>query len=109
MREIEAAIDAADAFAFVLTPDSLASEVCARELAHAVAQNKRILPLVHRDAGDIQAPDALAKLNWIFLRDSDDFDAALGVLLVAVDTDLDWVQAHTRALITASATFGHSE
>ena len=100
-REIEAAIDAADAFAFVLSPDSLASAVCGRELAHAVAQNKRLLPIVHRDAVDVPVPPALARLNWIFLRDGDDFDAALGVLLAAVDTDLDWVQAHSRLLVRA--------
>ena len=100
-REIEAAIDAADAFAFVLSPDALASAVCARELAHAVAQNKRLLPIVHRDAVDVPVPPALARLNWIFLRDGDDFDTALGVLLAAVDTDLDWVQAHSRLLVRA--------
>lgn len=107
-REIEAAIDAADAFAFLLSPDSLASAVCVRELAHAVAQNKRILPLVRRDAGDGPVPAALAKLNWIFLRDGDDFDTALGVLLAAVDTDLDWVQAHTRLLVRAREWEGKS-
>jgi len=101
MREIEAAIDGAQAFAFVLSPDSLASAVCAREVAHAVAQNKRILPIVHRDCGDVPVPAALAKLNWIFLRAGDDFDAALDVLLAAIDTDLDWVQAHTRLLVRA--------
>ncbi len=99
MREIEAAIDGADAFIFTLTPDSLASEVCARELAHAVAQNKRILPLVHRDAEGVPVPPALARLNWIFVRDGDDFDAALSVLLSAIDTDLEWVQAHSRLLV----------
>ena len=100
-REIEAAIDGADAFAFVLGPDSLASAVCARELAHAVAQNKRVLPIVHHDVAGVPVPPVLARLNWIFLRDSDDFDAALDVLLAAVDTDLDWVHAHSRLLMRA--------
>ena len=34
------AIDSADAFAFVITPDSIASQVCGDELAHAVAAGK---------------------------------------------------------------------
>ena len=99
MREIEAAIDAAEAFVFMLSPDAAASAVCQRELAHAVAQNKRLLPVVCRDIAAAAAPPALARLNWIWLREQDDFDAAVMTLLQAVDTDLDWVRAHTRLLV----------
>ncbi len=99
MKQIAAAIDAAETFAFVLSPDSLASEVCRRELDHADAQNKRLIPIVWRQADLGQVPPALARLNWIFFRDDDDFETALQTLLVAADTDLDWVQAHTRLLV----------
>lgn len=99
MKQIEAAIDAAEAFAFVLSPESLASTVCRRELDHADAQNKRVIPLVWRQADAAQVPPALARLNWIFFREEDDFETALQTLLSAVDTDLDWLQAHTRLLL----------
>lgn len=99
MREIEAAIDSAEAVVFVLSPHSLQSEVCTRELEHAVAQHKRLLPVVVRDAGGLAVPDTLARLNWIFLRESDPFDAGVDRLLQAIDTDLDWVQAHTRLIV----------
>lgn len=101
MQQIEAAIDAAEAVAFVLSPDSLASEVCRRELDHADAQNKRLIPVVWRQTDAAQVPSALARLNWIFCRDDDDFETALQTLLLAVDTDLDWLQAHTRLLVRA--------
>ncbi|MGM9489688.1 TIR domain-containing protein [Ideonella sp. YS5] len=101
MREIETAIDAADAVVFVMSPSSLASVVCARELAHAHAQRKRVLPVVIRDAGDTPVPAELARLNWIFLREGDEFDAGVARLLEAADTDLDWVHAHTRLLVRA--------
>lgn len=101
MREVEAAIDAAEAFVFVLSPDSVASPVCQRELAHAVTRNKRLLPVVCRDTEAATVPTELGRLNWIWFRDDDTFDAALGTLLLAVDTDLDWVQAHTRLLVRA--------
>jgi WD40 repeat protein len=101
MREIEAAIDSAEAFAFVLSPDSAASTVCAHELAHAVGHNKRLLPILWRDADAALVPPALARLNWIWLREADDFDAGLQNLLSALDTDLDWVHAHTRLLVRA--------
>jgi hypothetical protein len=42
MQAIYSAIEGADAFVFVLSPDSIASVVCGREIAHAVAHNKRL-------------------------------------------------------------------
>jgi len=100
LRKIHAAIESADSVVFVLSPDSLSSEVCAGELAHALAHRKRLVPVVARDAaeGDAQVPDALRRLNWIFLRADDDFDQGVRRLVDAVRTDLDWVQAHTRLL-----------
>lgn len=102
IREIEAAVDAAEAFVFVLSPDAAASPVCLRELAHAVAQNKRLLPLVWRDIDAAAAPAALARLNWVWFREQDHFDTAVATLLQAVDTDLDWVRLHTRLLVRAA-------
>ncbi len=101
MQEIGAAINEAEAFAFVVSPDSIASPVCLRELAHAAAQNKRLIPIVWREVDAAKVPEALGKLNWIFFRATDDFPAALHTLLGAVDTDLDWVHAHTRLLVRA--------
>ena len=43
-------------------------------------------------------PGALAARNWTFFRPDDDFAAAVDALVVALDTDLDWVRAHTRLL-----------
>ena len=101
MKEIVGAIDAATAFVFVMTPDSIASQVCLRELAHAAEQNKRLIPVARRDVETSSLPDSLAKVNWIFFRDSDDFAQAVQTLVTAIDTDLDWVRAHTRLLVRA--------
>lgn len=102
MNEIRAAIDAAEAVVFVLSPESAASPVCAQELEHALAQNKRLIPILRRMVDPAQVPPALARLNWLYVRDEDDFDAAVRTLLSAVDTDLEWVQAHTRLLVRAA-------
>ncbi|RMG79160.1 MAG: toll/interleukin-1 receptor domain-containing protein, partial [Chloroflexi bacterium] len=40
-KEIQAGIDAAEAFVFIISPDSIRSEVCAQEIEHAIATNKR--------------------------------------------------------------------
>jgi WD40 repeat protein/TPR repeat protein len=101
MQAIYRAIEAADTFIFVLTPDSVASVVCGREIAHAAAHNKRLVPLVLCDVDAGKVPEALAKLNWIFCRDSDDFEKAVDTLITALDTDLEWVHAHTRLLTRA--------
>src|SRR5215468_10822872 len=66
MQAIHGAIEGVDTFVFVLTPDSVASVVCGREIAHAVAHNKRMVPIVARPVDDKAVPEALAKLNWIF-------------------------------------------
>ena len=98
---IYAAIEGADTFIFVLTPDSVASEICGREIKHAAAQNKRMVPLVARDLKADTVHESLAKLNWIFCRDSDDFQKATDTLVSALDTDLEWVHAHTDLLTQA--------
>src|SRR6266436_10206501 len=81
MQAIYGAIDGVDTFVFVLTPDSVASVVCGREIAHAVAHNKRMVPIVARDVNADTVPEALAKLNWIFYRESDDFEKATDALI----------------------------
>ena len=69
MQAIYAAIESADTFVFVLTPDSVASAVCKLEIAHATSHNKRLMPMVAREVNASEVPDAMAKLNWIFFRD----------------------------------------
>src|SRR3712207_1474722 len=49
LKEIYSAIEAADAALFVISPDFAASTVCGKELAHAVAHHKRLVPVVFRD------------------------------------------------------------
>jgi TIR domain len=100
LREIELAIEAADTFVFVVSPDSLASKICLHELAHASKYNKRVIPVVARDAPD-GVPHTIARLNWLFFRPADDFAASFAALLKAVDTDLPWVRAHSRLLVRA--------
>src|SRR5262252_109605 len=63
MQAIYAAIEGADTFVFVLTADSVASVVCRREIAHAVAHNKRMVPIVARDLDVAAVPETLGKLN----------------------------------------------
>ncbi len=47
IQEISSAIEAAQAFIFVICPDSVVSEVCRQELAQAV--DKRLIPIVYQE------------------------------------------------------------
>jgi hypothetical protein len=100
-QEISDAIEAADTFVFVISPDSVASEVCGQEVAHAAEHHKRLVPLICREVESQAVPESLADLQWIFFREQDDFEASVQTLINALDTDLDWVKAHTRLLTRA--------
>lgn len=100
MARIHSAIDEAEAFLFVISPDSVESEICDKELKYAVGQNKRLIPILHREPGE-KVPPELAEINYIFARSSDSFETAYKVLVEAIDTDLDWMRQHTRLLVRA--------
>ena len=103
LDEIKRAIEAAEAFVFVISPDSMSSEICQKELSHAVGHHKRIMPLVVREVDSRLVPEPLAERNWIFMRESDDFETSVATLEQALDTDLDWARTHTELLRYAIA------
>jgi WD40 repeat protein len=100
--EIYQGMEQAHAVIFVMSPDFLASRECGVELNLAAEMNKRLIPLVYRDVVPKKVPPTLASLNWIFCREEDDFDQAIIALNTALDTDLDWVKAHTRLLVRST-------
>jgi WD40 repeat protein len=101
MDQIHKGIEQADAFLFLLSPDSVASKVCGQEVDHAVQNGKRLIPIVARDVNPNDVHLALAKVNWIYCRESDDFDGAVNKTLSAIRTDLAWVEAHKRLQVRA--------
>ena len=59
MSEIQTAIEAADGYLVVVSPDLARSTVCAQELEQAVASGKRIVPIVVRATDPGSVPDPL--------------------------------------------------
>ena len=99
MDEITRAIEGADAFLFVISPDSLASEVCAQELALGLEYNKKLVPILHIEPEKGQEMhEQLAATNWVYMREHDDYDGTLSALIDTIQTDLGWVRQHTRLL-----------
>jgi WD40 repeat protein len=101
LAEIYGAIEAADAFVFVITTHSVASAVCRQEIDHAAIQKKRLVPVLAEDVATEAIPEVLRRLNWVDMR-GDAFDAGFGLLIAALDTDLAWVKDHTRVLVRAA-------
>ena len=104
LNAIRAAIEGADAFVFTVSPDSVdPTSVCAKEIDHAVAQNKRIIPIVCRavDTRAVRVPESIGRLNWVPFLDADDFEQSCEKLIAAIETDLEWVKHHTRLLVRA--------
>ena len=95
-KRIEALIAQADSVVFVLSPDAVASEVALKEVAFAASLNKRFAPVVCRRVDDKAVPEALRRLNFIFLDDEARFDASADQLAEALATDIDWIRKHTE-------------
>lgn len=89
-------IEAADAVVFLISPDSIASEVCDWEVNHAELTGKRIIPVVCRDPAEKEVPARLKRLNYVFMRTPVEMESQLGKLRDALAVDIGWVRAHTR-------------
>jgi TIR domain len=90
-EDIKAGIEEAGAFIFILSPDSIVSEECGKELDYAQACGKKLIPLLHRGIDPSHAPQALRELDWI---EDASFDRLLEKVLDTLLTDKDdWKQA----------------
>ena len=83
---ISLAIEDADAFVFVISPDSVMwGAYCREDLAHAVAYDKRLIPIVRQDVVPEALPEPLRRYLPIPFREDDDFDRALQFLVEAIN------------------------
>lgn len=99
--EIKQGIEQTNTVLFVLSSEWIKSNECRKELEYAIGMGKRLLPILYEMVDPNDVPPELAKINWIYMRDSDDFETAFQTLLKAMDTDLDWIKTHTRIQIRA--------
>jgi len=96
LEQIFRGIEASDAFIFLISPDSIISEVCKVEITRAAINNKRIIPIVLRDVQPKDSPENIRKLNWTFMRESDNFEEGMAKVKTAIELDLDWLEEHRR-------------
>jgi WD40 repeat protein len=96
--EIATGIEAADVFVLVLSPDSVGSNECEKELRRACDHNKRLVAVLYRDVEPDEAPEVLRPLQWSDLRNEATFERDFERLSEAFDTDFGWMREHTRLL-----------
>jgi WD40 repeat protein len=100
--EIRKGVEKTNSVIFILSPDWAASRECEKELEIAAEYNKRLFPIVWQNVDPNTIRPELASLNWIFFRETDNFDEALQKLFAALKTDLGWVSQHTELLSRAN-------
>lgn len=100
---LQAQIEAAPVFVFVISPDSARSEYCRRELDLAVAAGQRIVPVEHVPVASSALPEKLRERMWVpFGGDGEgDFERSLARLGEALDHDAALDRAHTYWLVKA--------
>src|SRR5215475_8769564 len=91
----------ADSVVFVLSPRSAASKLCEWEVEEADQLNKRLIPIVCASLEGVSVPSRLANLNYTYFYaepkvSGSGFGSGLARLMEALNTNLDWVQDHTR-------------
>jgi WD40 repeat protein len=101
VREVEAGIRSANAFVFVLSPDSARSPRCAAELAHAVEHRKRLIPVKLRDVPDEEVDPRLATPNWVLVDDGANLADVVAQIAAALELDVDRARRNTRLLMRA--------
>ena len=129
-KQIDDGIERSDNFIFIISPHSVNSLYCLKEIALALKRNKRIVPVMHvegvsRETWQARHPEGTAsqwqdyqaqglhdhfqnmhpeirKINWVYFReDIDDFDLAFGNLVGIFERHQAYVRQHTTWLIKA--------
>ncbi|MGJ3238789.1 MAG: TIR domain-containing protein [Anaerolineae bacterium] len=103
-QAIQGAIEEADVFAFVITPESVQSDICRDEIQHAMDNNKRFIPILYKSVNAIDSSvihPAVRTHNWIDFSDEAKFDDALDKLVESFSLAPEYLHRHTRLLVRA--------
>ena len=101
---INRGIEETDNLVYLLSPDSLKSEYCQRELDYALSLNKRVIPLLAQKTEPTQIPDMLRSLHYIDLTDNvveTDYQYDESQLLRILSQEAPYFEAHKILLAKA--------
>jgi WD40 repeat protein len=98
-KEIQKALERTNTFIFVITPRSVESIECRKEVDYAQQYNKRIIPILYQDILDFsKLHSSLARHQFIDFTTADKFELSFQTLRQALDTDLEYLRLHASLL-----------
>jgi hypothetical protein len=96
-RVIQVGIENADNFFFFISPLSITSEYCQKELAHALKYNKRIVPLLIAPTPEPDILKSLRELQYVDFTDNTyqaDYDSDIDDILNILHQDQEYYEQH---------------
>jgi WD40 repeat protein len=100
---IQRGIESSNAFLFLLSPNSLQSEVCRAEVEFARAANKRIVPVRICEIDRTQVPAAIGEVQWLEWPANSSVEERAEQLAAVIRTDHEYVRLHSLFLARARA------
>jgi formylglycine-generating enzyme required for sulfatase activity len=91
-----ALIRQADTVVYVISPESVKSPRCEWEVEKAIAEAKRVLPVIFKSVADADIPAELQRRQFIHFDTGPGITRPLAQLADALRQDLDWIREHTR-------------
>src|ERR1700733_3347600 len=86
----------ADTVVCAVSPESVKSPRCEWEVQRALAEAKRVLPVIFKSVPDADIPAELQKRQFVRFDTVPGITRPLAQLAEALRQDLDWVREHTR-------------
>ena len=100
-NQIYDGIERSDNFIFIISPHSVQSIYCRKEIIYAIKYNKRIIPILHIEPTDCweEMHPTISKLNWIYFKEGiNDFEESFKGLVSFIELHKSFVKQHTILL-----------
>jgi len=94
-REIFANIESATNFAYIISPETVTTAYCTKELEHAQTHNKRIIAIYSEETPKSVIPDVIASMNVLDFTKAD-FSASFSELIKVLDSDREYLEHHSH-------------
>jgi formylglycine-generating enzyme required for sulfatase activity len=105
-EEVKEHIEEADNFIYLMSPDSVSSQLCEQQLAHAVALNKRVIALILAETDFATSPSAAKNLSQCdlyidFTQRLEFYHKSADKLLDELHNDAQYYEQHKILLVKA--------
>lgn len=103
-KSIKTGILNSDAFVYIITPYSVRSEYCNKELDIAIKYGKKIIPVLQIFEPDMESfiHEEVKKINWIIIDSDRKFLSGFSEIIAAGTADALHVEQHTKWLSKAA-------